>query len=68
VSSQVARPSARQSNCVLSSRKIVGAFRVPLSSFDNRNFHEIKSQEQSVKLTLILTVIPRVCVYVCVFL
>jgi hypothetical protein len=61
VSRQAARPCARQSNFVLSSRKIVGAFRVPLSSLDtNRTFHEIKSQEQSVKLILILTVIPRV--------
>lgn len=47
MSRQAARPSARQSNFVLSSRKIVGAFLVPPASLDtNRTFHEIKSQEQ----------------------
>ena len=69
MSRQAARPSAWQSNFVQSSRKIVGAFRVLLFSLDtNWTFREIKSQEQSVKLTLTLTVIPRVFVYVCVFL
>lgn len=47
MSRQAARLSARQSNFVLSSRKIVGAFLVPPASLDtNQTFQAIKSQEQ----------------------